>query len=240
MSRQNSAAAGVRAGSNARGTKRYAILAVGMTTALIPVNRLDRAKGRLAAALDAPTRVALARATFTTVLAAAREAFAEVAVLTADAEAAEIALAGGATVIGEDEALSGLTPQLERAVALLGATEGGIAILHADLPLATGALLREFASIAPPAPSVTLVRSTDGGTNAMLLRPPGLFALAYGPGSYEKHVRAAEAAGMTITAFDRAELEMDLDTPDDLAAFLAWPAAGATAAGMALAERAGG
>lgn len=210
-----------------------------MTTALIPVNRLDRAKGRLAAALDASTRVALARATFATVLAAAREAFTDVVVLTADPEAAAMATAAGARVLDEDEALHGLTPQLERAVARLGTPEGGLAILHADLPLARGELLREFLSTAQPAPSVTLVRSTDGGTNAMLLRPPGRFALAYGVGSYEKHVEAAQAAGMTITAFDRAELEMDLDTPDDLAAFLSMPDANETAAGIALAGRGG-
>ena len=233
MSRPNSAAAGVHAESNSDFSSHAAYFPF-MTLALIPVNRLERAKGRLADTLDASVREALARATFATVLDAACAAFAEVAVLTADAAAGAMATAAGARVIAEDPAASGLNAQPEHALAGLGQPEGGIAILHADLPLATGELFAAFAAAAPPAPSVTLVRSLDGGTNLMLLRPPGRFALAYGPGSYELHVDAAAAAGMTVTAFDRAELELDIDTPADLATFLAAPGAGETAAGILL------
>ena len=148
--------------------------------------------------------------------------------------AIQLAKAAGARVITEDPERSGLNAQLEHALARLGQPEGGIAILHADLPLARVEHFAAFAASAPPAPSVTLVRSLDGGTNLMLLRPPGRFALAYGPGSYELHVEAAAAAGMTVTAFDRAELELDIDTPADLATFLATPGAGDTAAGILL------
>ncbi|MCC6388929.1 MAG: 2-phospho-L-lactate guanylyltransferase [Dehalococcoidia bacterium] len=208
-----------------------------MTTALIPVNRLERAKGRLAERLDAATREALARATFTTVLDASRRVFSPVVVLTADEAAAAIATAAGARVIAEDPARSGLNPQLEHALAILGEPGGGIAILHADLPFATRELLEGFLSAAPDEPSVTLVRSVDGGTNLMLLRPAGRFALAYGPGSYEKHVAAATAAGMAITAFESPPLELDLDTPADLEACMAMPGALATRAGALLAAR---
>jgi 2-phospho-L-lactate guanylyltransferase len=233
MSRPNSAAAVVHAANNSNRSS-HASYSPFMTLALIPVNRLERAKGRLADTLDASVREALARATFATVLEAALGTFAEVAVLTADAAAGEMATAAGARVITEDPERSGLNAQLEHALARLGQPEGGIAILHADLPLARVEHFAAFAASAPPAPSVTLVRSLDGGTNLMLLRPPGRFALAYGPGSYELHVEAAAAAGMTVTAFDRAELELDIDTPADLATFLATPGAGDTAAGILL------
>ena len=208
-----------------------------MTTALIPVNRLDRAKGRLAERLDAATREALARATFTTVLEASRRVFSPVVVLTADDAAAAIATAAGARVIAEDPARSGLNPQLEHALAILGEPEGGIAILHADLPFATRERLEAFVAAAPPGPSATMVRSVDGGTNLMLLRPPARFALAYGPGSYERHVAAATAAGLTVTAFESPPLELDLDTPADLEACMAMPGALATRAGALLAAR---
>jgi 2-phospho-L-lactate guanylyltransferase len=55
-----------------------------------------------------------------------------------------------------------------------------------------------------------------GGTNALLLRPPEAIAPAFGPGSFEAHLRAAEAAGVAVQVVTDALLGFDLDTPDDL------------------------
>ena len=195
---------------------------------LIPVNRLDRAKGRLASLLTAEERVALALATFTTAVAAARATGATVYVLTNDSR---IGATPGVTVLGEDASLHGLNAQLEAAIARIDAPAGGLLILHADLPLATTEAIEAVRTGAPPAPSATLVRSADGGTNAMLLRPPGLFPLAYGAGSHALHTAAAKAAGMAVHTIESPPLALDLDTPDDLHALLATPGGVATAAG---------
>ncbi|MDZ7727601.1 MAG: hypothetical protein U5Q44_05025 [Dehalococcoidia bacterium] len=114
----------------------------------------------------------------------------------------------------------GLNAQLEYARETLDAP--ALLILHADLPLADAAAVRRLVAAAPPAPSITLVESLDGGTNAMLLQPPGGVALAYGPGSAAAHREAAAAAGYTVTAADEPSLQLDLDTRDDLARLLAW------------------
>ncbi|MEX1102918.1 MAG: hypothetical protein WED87_01630, partial [Dehalococcoidia bacterium] len=98
-------------------------------------------------------------------------------------------------------------------------------ILHADLPLAKAAELQRVVDAAPPAPSATLVRSRDGGTNAMFLRPAGNFALHYGQGSYALHVKAARAAGMDVRTVESETLALDLDTPEDIEAFMAMPEA---------------
>lgn len=206
----------------------------GPVLALIPVNRLDRAKGRLAGELTPAQREALARATLATVLAAVRDAGAQACVLTADSAAAALAAAAGARVIAEDPPLSGLNAQLERAIAMLEAPAGGVLVLHADLPLATGADIAALVAAAAPAPSVTIVASGDGGTNAMLLRPPGRFALGYGPGSCERHVAAASEAGVAPRLVDLPALALDLDTPADVAAFLAHPGGPGTPAWQVL------
>ncbi|HNO66359.1 MAG TPA: hypothetical protein PKK39_08415, partial [Tepidiformaceae bacterium] len=82
---------------------------------LIPVNRLDRAKGRLAALLSAEERTTLARITLETVLHAAGPAS---IVLTADPRVREAA-AGKARVIAEAPGASGLNELLEAAIATL-------------------------------------------------------------------------------------------------------------------------
>ena len=57
------------------------------------------------------------------------------------------------------------------------------------------------------------------GTNALYVRPPGLFAFAYGEGSYRRHLEQGRALGAGVERVDRPGLRFDLDTPDDLARY---------------------
>lgn len=182
-------------------------------TVLIPVNRLDRAKGRLATLLEPEERAELVRRSLATVLGAVRGAGMEAVVLTSDG-AVVAGLPGGVRTLAEDPRRKGLSAQLERAAERLAVEE--VLILHADLPLATAEALRDFEAQAPPAPSVTLVRPEDGGTNAMLLRPPGRFPLAYGGGSGDLHEAAARDAGIKVRRASAGALALDLDTPADV------------------------
>jgi 2-phospho-L-lactate guanylyltransferase len=211
----------------------------GLLPALIPVNRLDRAKGRLAELLTAAERRQLALATLHTVLAATREAQMLPLVLTSDESlAAELP---GVKVLPEAVALAGLNAAIEGALLRVQAlvpqaSDPRLLILHADLPLATGSAIRAVIAAAPPPPAATLVRSADGGTNAMFLRPPGLFPFAYGPGSHAAHVARARAAGMAVVTIAEPSLELDLDTPADILALLASDTGRASAAGRLLAS----
>ena len=201
---------------------------------LVPVNRLDRAKGRLAALLTQEQREGLALATLRSVLAAIAGADLEAWVLTGDLRVE--AASAPAHCLPEDRNLRGLNPQLERGLTVLAEWHPAtpVLILHADLPLATAGALRDLVAAAPAEPSVTLVRSRDGGTNAMLLAPPGRFALAYGPGSYELHTAAARQAGFTIRTVIEESLALDLDTPADVHTLLAHPSGPASTAGRYL------
>jgi 2-phospho-L-lactate/phosphoenolpyruvate guanylyltransferase len=200
---------------------------------LIPVNRLDRAKARLADVLTPGQREQLAIATLTTVYAAALQATGMVTVLTAD-ERVRAALPPDVDIFPESPAVSGLNAQLTRAVARLSAGDTPLLILHADLPLATVGAIRALIAAASPQPSATIVRSPDGGTNAMLLSPPGRFELAYGPDSAAKHEANASAAGFAVTIHHSPALELDLDRPIDLTTLLALPGGPETSAGAAL------
>ncbi len=184
--------------------------------AIVPVNRLDRAKGRLAGVLTPDERRTLSLLTLDAVVEAAIGAGLEVVVVTPDVGVRDHLAGRAAAVMDEDPALRGLNAQLARA--LQGLDDA--VILHADLPLAAAEALEAFLAGSLPAPSITVAPSGDGGTNVMRLRPPGLFELAYGFGSCALHVAAAKAAGMGVAIVETAGLAMDLDQPGDLVALL--------------------
>lgn len=186
---------------------------------LIPVNRLDQAKSRLSELLTSTERRQVALLTLESVIAAARS-IGRVHVLSADTSIEAM----GDNFIAEDPRLRGLNAQLEAAIRQMGKEER-LTILHADLPLATAERLKLFFDSAPPTPSVTAVRSADGGTNVMLLSPPTGFPLAYGPKSFDKHVDAATSNGMAFNRYRNAELELDLDSPNDVAELFLYSAA---------------
>ena len=79
------------------------------------------------------------------------------------------------------------------------------------------------------APAVTLVPSYDRrGTNCVLCSPPDVLPFAFGHDSFEPHCEAARAQGIAPRIIALPGLGLDIDTPDDLRAFMARPAAGRT------------
>jgi 2-phospho-L-lactate/phosphoenolpyruvate guanylyltransferase len=105
-----------------------------------------------------------------------------------------------------------------------------VLVLPADLPLATQddlhALIAPARRHSSPArsdrgiearpPAVVLAPSHDGGTNALLLRPPGAIPFAFGPQSFDRHRDLAQAAGCALTVVRTPSLTYDLDLPEDL------------------------
>lgn len=183
------------------------------TAAIVPVAPLARAKGRLADLLEPARREALMLAMLEGVLLALKEAGFEPYVLTAEGAVAK-AVANVATVIEETPELTGLNEQLERAILTLNREEVLIAL--ADLPLAIGASFVALSRQLPPPPSVTLVPSHDGGTNVMVLRPPGRFRLAYGADSARRHLEAAQSAGLSVHIIEERFLGVDFDSRETL------------------------
>lgn len=54
------------------------------------------------------------------------------------------------------------------------------------------------------------------GTNALLVAPPGTIEYGFGPDSFKRHIRSAEASGARVEIIELPTLGLDLDAPEDL------------------------
>jgi len=98
----------------------------------------------------------------------------------------------------------------------LAETDGPVAVVMADLALATpAALARLFA----PEAGVVLAPGRGGGTNALVARDPD-FRVDYHGVSFRDHLAAAEAVGAETAVVDSHRLATDIDERADLAEVL--------------------
>jgi 2-phospho-L-lactate guanylyltransferase len=190
--------------------------------AVVPVKERDRAKERLAPLLPAALRQRLALAMLEDVLVAtaATAGLAGIVVVTVDPAAGRLARCFGARLV-EDGARAGHTAAVAAAVRLLR-TEGraGMLTLPGDIPLATPAELGCLLAAHRPAPSFLIAPSHDeGGSNAILVSPPDAVPLCFGVDSFFPHLRAAAARGIRPTVLRLPGIALDIDNPEDLAAF---------------------
>ena len=187
--------------------------------AIVPVGSLEGAKSRLGEVLDAEERRDLVTRMLVRTIEAGLGAtgIAETIVISPDPDALAIAAAAGARTMRQRT--QGLNQALDWArddAAAGGAT--AVLILPIDLPLVTaGALERVLAAAdSGPEPVVALVPDRHRrGTNALLIRPPGAIAFAFGGDSRDAHAAAAAAGGVRFLELE-SPLSVDLDTPEDL------------------------
>ncbi|MFI5267285.1 MAG: 2-phospho-L-lactate guanylyltransferase [Chloroflexota bacterium] len=189
--------------------------------ALVPAKVLVGAKSRLAAVLDEPERATVALDMLRAVLEQLRlvrnvHAY---AVVTSDERAAAVARQLGAIVVAEPS--EGLNLALDAGLAWAG-EQGAEALLVvlSDLPLALANDLEAVAGCAEQA-QVAIAPSKDGGTNALLLRPPNAIPFRFGRDSASYHRFEAEKRGLEVAFVDRENLAFDVDTPEDLAIYRA-------------------
>jgi 2-phospho-L-lactate guanylyltransferase len=187
--------------------------------AIVPLKPLNRTKSRLSPVLSQAQRERLSEQIFVNTLTTLKKVSGIGGVLVVSRDTAALALARQHEVQTVQE--SG-TPELNDA--LTRATEAvrlwnaqGVLIVPADIPLLR---VHDFESM--------LERSTGGpeiviapdrheqGTNALLVRPPGLIPYRYGGASFARHVAEAEAVGAAVHVYRSFSLGLDLDTPTDL------------------------
>ncbi|MFB6120448.1 MAG: 2-phospho-L-lactate guanylyltransferase [Halobacteriaceae archaeon] len=99
---------------------------------------------------------------------------------------------------------------------VLEADDGPVAVVMADLALATGETCRRLFD-APG--DVVLAAGRGGGTNALVARHPD-FRVDYHGISYRDHLRAARRVGASVFEFDSHRLATDVDERGDLAELL--------------------
>ena len=187
------------------------------TIAILPIKSLGAAKQRLATKLGSGSRQALAQAMFSDVLASLRHVagIEEIVVVTAN-DVAESAARGNGVRLLHDPAEAG-----QSAAATIGvrhAVASGferVLLVPGDTPLLDP--VEVDAMLAGSSP-VTIVPDRHGtGTNCLLLAPPEVIEPSFGPGSFDRHVSAARAAGVEPVVERAPTLMLDVDTPDDLA-----------------------
>lgn len=102
---------------------------------------------------------------------------------------------------------------LTRAVnAVLADSEEPVAVVMADLALATGPVLERFFAAEG---DVVIAPGRGGGTNALLSRHPD-FRVDYHEASFRDHCREARDCDASLRVVDSFRLAVDVDEPADL------------------------
>lgn len=180
--------------------------------ALVALKAPAAAKGRLAETLNAAERSRLVALMFDKVLHALRAAqsIAGIAVVTADPLQAE-----GVTVIvdpgrGLNEALA----HGARELAARGVDE--LLVLHADLPLATGAEIDRVVAAGRERGLAIAPDKLGQGTNALYVPLPAPFPFRFGADSCRLHLAEAARLGKPVAQLALPGLAFDVDEPQDL------------------------
>ena len=205
-----------------------------MIFAVLPVKSPQNAKQRLSGLLSAAQRETLARILYKQTLATLcqAEGIDRVAVITSDSEVAEHARCSGALVFDENRQVS---HSVSADAACLRAIERGattVLLVPIDVPLVTPADFSRLAAAAQPAPpagpragpsaGLIVVPSADGtGTNALARTPPDVIESRFGPGSCRAHLDQARSKNVPAEILRLRGLMFDIDTPEDVAEFLA-------------------
>jgi 2-phospho-L-lactate guanylyltransferase len=200
-----------------------------MIAALVPVKRLAASKSRLLPRLAREQHEALSLAMLRDVLdaLAGAERVQRIAVVTPDDEVARTAREAGAEPVRFRE--PGLNAALDAGAAALAlGPEDGLLVVLGDV---AGALAADIDALCASlddcrGKAAALAPSSDGGTAALLRRPPDALPSRFGADSAKHHREAAEAAGAIYRELPLASLVVDLDTAEDVRRFLATPGGG--------------
>ena len=187
--------------------------------AIVPVKPLRRAKTRLANILSPDQRYQLAEMMLRQVLAVLDSApqVTGTLVISRDTEALAIARDMGARTIQESSS-SDLNLALIRATEVIRVWGAGAAlIIPADLPFVNAHDIASIAGMGRYGPCIVIASDVyKMGTNALLVRPPGLINYAFGENSYNLHLAAAQRANIDVHTYDSDSLRIDIDVPEDL------------------------
>src|SRR5689334_21133696 len=195
-----------------------------MKTVLLPVKDFKLAKQRLATALPPARRAGLARAMLSDVLKSIANARKpdRVVVYTGSEAVAEVVRQYSFDIV-EELFVRGHSEAVNRMVEDLADHASQILSIAGDLPTLRPEDVDCVFETATA--DINLVGSRDGtGTNAALFTMPARIRMQYGEGSMKRHLDLAAAAGFKASVLRIPGIEFDLDTPEDLQAYLQRPA----------------
>jgi len=191
------------------------------TRVIVPHRGLEAAKTRLASVLSPAERGELAADLLRRVLRTVREAVTDVVVISPSPALADLVEPLGARLVVQRG--MGLNAGLDQArTEALADRIGALAVLHGDLPDLRVADVRALLRAVPQPRGVAIAPDAAGtGTNGLAMRPADAIPFRFGAGSGVAHREEAARAGIRLAIVDRPGLAFDLDTPEDLAQWLA-------------------
>ncbi len=195
----------------------------GPCMALVPARDFRMGKSRLAPALDEDMRAELSRWMLERVLNTLNEVrgIDEIAVLSDGDGALSLGEALGAERIRCPARDMNADLELGRGWALERGARW-LLIVHGDLPALEPSEVEAMLDSAAGGSGgcAVLMPSVDGGTNGILLGPPGALPFAFGPGSFKRHLDSARAQNLQTVRFESPGFRLDVDTLSDLSTFL--------------------
>lgn len=192
-----------------------------MDAGLLPVKALGRAKSRLAPLFNEEQRRAIATALLEDALALCASAdFLQWWVVSEDDEVLRRASDAGLKTVTDSGA--GLNDAVAAGVAEAAAAGAeSLTVIPCDVPLAYRGDLVDLLDTGATSDIVLVPSGGDGGTNALYLAPPDVIDPAFGPGSLRRHIALAERQRYRCSILSLPRLALDVDTPEDVDAFLA-------------------
>lgn len=189
------------------------------TWAIVPIKPLNRSKSRLSPVLSDKQREELSRKMLERTLTTLKgvDGIAGILVISRDNAALRLARKFKVQTVQE----SG-TPELNDALtratqAVMAWNASSVLIMPCDIPLMTVRDIEAMLELADQ-PEVVVIASDrrDDGTNALLVRPPGLIEYRFGERSFQQHMAEALEAGVALHVYESPDLALDVDIPADL------------------------
>ncbi|MGH7861388.1 MAG: 2-phospho-L-lactate guanylyltransferase [Candidatus Dormibacteraceae bacterium] len=187
--------------------------------AVVLIKDFESAKQRLSSALSPLERRQLAVENARRALLAAAAGADHALAVCGSPEAAELSRSLGMDTLLEEHP-DGQNGAAERGLShCLDQGADAVMVISSDLPLIDAAAVSEFlAEFEPAAAPLVLVAPAlgRGGTNAILLAPPGCVGMHFGEDSLSKFEADARSRGVSFRRLPSERLELDLDEPSDL------------------------
>jgi len=176
-----------------------------MPVAIIPYKQKNP-KTRLSCVLSEDEREEFAQMMMLDVVAAVRDADCRPVLLTTEAFESELVHVAYPALGLSDSLNEYLSSVLDSAL-----------IIMADIPLADEASVKRVLATGK---DIAIVPGRGGGTNVIFMKDPKRFRVDYYGGSFGKHMKIAQEAGLSVEVIDSFRLHTDIDEKEDLVELL--------------------
>lgn len=184
--------------------------------AVVPVKGLSLSKKRLSAILSLQERRLLTAAMFEDVVTALKSSTVDkIAAISSDPIIRATANKFAVPCLSENR--TGLNPIIEEATKWCTEMKSdSMLVLPADIPLVSPKDINKITEMGIDNASVVISPSKNGGTNALLRKPPNIIEARFGSNSFIRHLKEATRKYVSISIYCSKGIVCDIDFAEDL------------------------